>query len=127
LTLVTAPSTAYGLDNHVERWWHLFAVALFLLVPLDLLTTLLVVTKHGTTVEANPLMRWLLDQGLVVVTAVNLGVVVLVVALFHAAIHRIRQTPPAYHRTVALVVNVWVGVLLIAGTVLVANNLVVLV
>jgi hypothetical protein len=127
LTPVTTSSTADGLDDHVERWWHLFAVALFLLVPLDLLTTLLVVTKYGIAVEANPLMRWLLDQGLVVVTVVNLGVVVLVVVLFHAAIHRIRQTPPAYHRAVTLVVNVWVGVLLVAGTVLVANNLVVLV
>jgi hypothetical protein len=90
---------------------------------LDLLTTLLVVAEHGTVVEANPLMRWLLDQGLVAVTAVNLGVVVLVVALFHAAVHRIKQTPPAYHRPVALVVNAWVGLLLVAGTVLVTNNL----
>lgn len=123
----TSTSTANSLDAHVERWWHLFAVALFLLVPLDLLTTLLVVTRYGTVVEANPLMRWLLDQGLVVATAVNLVVVVLVVVLFQAAVDRLRQTPPAYHRTVTLVVNAWVGVLLVAGTVLVTNNLVVLV
>lgn len=124
---MTASSTAHRLDAHIRRWWHLFAVALFLLVPLDLLTTLLVVAEHGTVVEANPLMRWLLNQGLVVVTAVNLAVVVLVVALFHAAVHQIRQTPPAYHRPIALIVNAWVGVLLVAGTVLVTNNLAALV
>ncbi|QLD87099.1 hypothetical protein HWV23_15665 [Natronomonas halophila] len=123
---MTATATADGLEDRIERWWRLFAVALFLLVPLDLLTTLLVVTRYGTVVEANPLMRWLLDQGLLVVTATNLGVVVLVVLLFQAAIRRIRQTPPAYHRAVTRVVDVWVGVLLVAGTVLVANNLAVL-
>lgn len=122
-----ASAATDGLDDHIKRWWRLFAIALFLLVPLDLLTTLLVVTKYGTVVEANPLMRWLLDQGLVVVTVVNVAVVVLVVALFHVAIDRLRQTPPAYHRTITRVVNVWVGVLLVAGTVLVTNNLVVLV
>lgn len=124
---MTASSTADRLDAHIDRWWYLFAVALFLLVPLDLLTTLLVVAEYGTAVEANPLMRWLLDQGLVAVTAANLAVVVLVVALFHAAVRRIRQTPPAYHRPIAVVVNVWVGVLLLGGTALVTNNLAALV
>lgn len=122
-----ATASADGLDGYVQRWWCLFAVALFLLVPLDLLTTLLAVTKYGTVVEANPVMRWLLNQGLIAVTIVNLAVVALVVALFHAAVTRLRATPPAYHRTVTLVVNVWVGVLLVAGAVLVANNLLVIV
>lgn len=116
-------ATAEGLDAKVRQWWYLFAVALFLLVPLDLFTTLLVVTKYGTVVEANPLMRWLLEQGLVAVLVVNLAVVAIVVALFQAAVDRLRRTPPAHHRTVTLAFNVWVGVLLVAGSVLVANNL----
>lgn len=119
-------ATTDGLDANVQRWWYLFAVALFLLVPLDLFTTLLAVTKYGTVVEANPLMRWLLQQGLFAVIVANLAVVGIVVGLFHVAVHRLRQAPPAQHRSVALAVNVWVGILLVAGTVLVANNLAVI-
>ena len=116
-------ATTDGLDANVQRWWYLFAVALFLLVPLDLFTTLLAVTKYGTVVEANPLMRWLLQQGMFAVIVVHLAVVGIVVWLFHAAVHRLRQAPPGQHRTVSLAVNVWVGLLLISGILLVANNL----
>lgn len=124
---MSAASTADGLEGRIEQWWHRFAVALFLLIPLDLLTTLLAVEKYGLGVEANPVMRGLLDQGLVVVLAVNLAVVLLAVALFHVAVVSLRQTPPAYHRAVATFVNAWVGVLIAIGALLVANNVVVLV
>lgn len=126
-TVVSAASTADGLDRHVEQWWRRFAVALFLLIPLDLLTTLLAVEKYGVRIEANPVMRGLLDQGLVVVLAVNLAVGFLVVALFHAAVVSLRRTPPAYHGVVTTFVNVWVGVLIAGGAILVANNVAVLV
>lgn len=119
-------SSAVGMDRYVPRWWALFAVALFLLVPLDLLTTLIAVGKYGTVVEANPLMRWLLEQGLLAVTVVNLVVVLLVVGLFHVAIDRIRQAPQSSHRRLTHVVNLWVGVLLAAGTVLIVNNVLVI-
>lgn len=115
-------SATAGIDAYVERWWWLFGLALFMLVPLDLLTTLLAVTKYGVVVEANPLMRWLLAQGLFVAMAVNLAVVALVVALFQAAIDRLRRTPPAYHRALVHAVNGYVAVLLVAGTVVVGNN-----
>lgn len=114
-------------DRHVDLWWRLFAVALFLLVPLDLLTTLLAVTKYGMVVEANPVMRWLLHQGLWAVTVANLVVVCLGVSLFHIAIGGIRRAPLSSHRALAHVVNVWVGTLLVAGVVLVSNNLLILV
>ena len=126
-TVVSATSTDDGLDRRVEQWWRRFAVALFLLIPLDLLTTLLAVERHGVGVEANPVMRGLLDQGLVVVLAVNLAVGLLVVALFHAAVVSLRRTPSAYHGAVTAFVNVWVGVLIAIGAILVANNVVVLV
>lgn len=119
--------TARGMDRRVDQWWLLFAVALFLLVPLDLLTTLLAVSKHGTVVEANPIMRWLLDRGLFAVTAANLLVVLLAISLFNAAITRIRRAPESSRRTFAFVVNVWVCVLLVAGFVVVINNVLVLV
>jgi hypothetical protein len=119
--------SALDIDRHVERWWFLFAVALFLLIPLDLFTTFLAITKHGTVVEANPVMRWLFEQGIVVVTVVNLFVAGLTVYMFHAALGRIRNAPPSYHSTLISVVHVWIAVLLVAGVVLTTNNLLVFV
>lgn len=114
------------MSRHVNRWWGWFAVALILLIPLDLFTTLLAVGAYGIMVEANPIMRWLLQQGLVVVTLANLGVIGLAVVLFDAAIDHIQRVPPSYQPMITHAVNVWIGALILAGVVLVANNLFVL-
>lgn len=120
------PAAGTEMGRQVDRWWRWFGVALFLLIPLDLFTTLLAVGTYGTVVEANPIMRWLLQQGLLVVTVANLVVVGLAVALFHAAISHIRRVPPSYHPVLTRAVNAWIGLLIVAGVVLVANNLFVL-
>lgn len=115
------------MDEQVDRWWFWFAIALFLLIPLDLFTTLIAVGRYGTVVEANPLMRWLLRQGLVAVTVVNLAVVGFAVYLFHAAIDRVQRVPPPYRSLVDHAVRAWIGFLILAGIVLVTNNLLVLI
>jgi hypothetical protein len=114
-------------EERVDRWWFWFAVALFLLLPLDLFTTLLAVGIYGTGVEANPIMRWLLRQGLLAVTVANLAVVGLVVSLFHVAVDRVQRVPPAYRSKVDPAISAWIGFLILAGLVLVANNVLVLV
>lgn len=108
---------------HVGKWWQGFAVALFLLVPADLFTTLMAVTKYGMVVEANPVMRWLLDQGLFAVALANVVVVCIAVSLFHTALDGIRRAPPSYRRTLTHVVNVWLAILIVGGLLLVGNNL----
>ncbi|MFB6301457.1 MAG: DUF5658 family protein [Haloferacaceae archaeon] len=115
------------IEGHVGRWWLSFGVALFLLVPFDLFTTLLAVGKYGMMVETNPIMRWLLQQGLFAVATVNVVITWVTVIMFHVAIGHIRRAPPSYHRSLTKVVNVWVGILLVGGVVLVTNNLLVLV
>lgn len=122
---MTEPATQ--MERHVQRWWLWFGVAIFLLIPMDLLTTLLAVRQYGIAVEANPIMRWLLGKGLFVVTVVNLVVAGLVIFLFHVAIARIRQVPPSHRSTLIYVVNGWIGLLVVAGVVLVTNNLLVIV
>lgn len=114
---------AAELDRYVEQWWLWFAVALFFLIPLDLLTTLIAVAKYGTVVEANPIVRWLLQRGLLTVTVVNLGVVGIVVYLFHAAVGSVRQVPPSNRQVLVRFVNVWLAVLLVVGAVVVVNNI----
>lgn len=115
------------IERNVCRWWVSFGVALFLLVPLDLLTTLLAVARYGVGIEINPVVRWLFTHGLVAVAAANLTVVGITVYLFHVALEGVRTAPPSSHRLLSRVVHVWVGTLLVTGTVVVANNLRVLV
>lgn len=118
---------ATELEKQVERRWFWFAIALFLLLPLDLFTTLIAVGRYGIAVEANPIMRWLLQQGLVAVTAANLVVVGCVVYLFHAALNRIQHVQPSHRHAFIRLVDVWIGLLIIAGIVLVTNNMLTLV
>lgn len=109
-----------------RRWWAGFATALFLLVPLDLFTTLLSVARYGTGVEANPVVRFLLHQGLVELTLANLVVVCVAVYLFDLAVEAIRRAPATDGRLLERGVDAWVGSMLVGGVVLVANNVAVL-
>lgn len=110
-------------DQYVGQWWFWFAVALLLLLPIDLLTTLVAVAEYGTIIEANPVMAWLLDHGLLAVTVANLLVGGLVVYMFHAAIGRFRRSPPSFQRPMIHMMNVWIGILLGVGIAVVTTNL----
>ncbi|WP_311170739.1 DUF5658 family protein [Halobellus ordinarius] len=114
---------AVELNGRVDQWWFWFAVALFLLIPVDLFTTLLAVGRYGTGVEANPVMRWLLEQGLFVGTVANLLAVGVAVWLFHVAIDRVSRVSPSYRFACIRLVDVWIGLLIAVGLVVVANNL----
>lgn len=111
------------MDEYITAWWVLFAAALFMLLPLDLLTTLVVVWEYGVIVEANPIMRRLLDQGLFAVTVANLLAAVLVVVMFQTVIGQFRQASSSDRRLLVPVVTTWVVLLNLAGVVVVANNL----
>lgn len=106
-----------------RRWWKAFALALFLPVPVDLLTTLALVAVYGAGVEANPLMRALIEQGLVAVTVVNLLVVAAATVAFALAVDGIESAAPDRQRRLARGLDVWLGILLVVGVALVANNL----
>jgi len=114
---------AVELDDRVDQWWFWFGAALFLLIPVDLFTTLLAVGRYGTAVEANPLMRWLLERGLLVGTAANLLAAGLGLWLFHVMIGRIRRLSPVYRPVCVRLVDVWIGLLIVTGLVVVVNNL----
>jgi magnesium-transporting ATPase (P-type) len=112
-----------NLDRSVRRWWRWFTVALLLLIPLDLLTTLIAVAEHGTAVEANPIVRWLLQQGLLAIVVVNLVAGILAVTLFHVAVEQFRRVIPSTPHPFVLLVNLWIGVLVAIGTGLAIKNL----
>lgn len=113
------------METHIERrrrWWVGFTVALFLLVPVDMVTTLLSVAEHGVAVEANPVVRYLLRQGLLELTVVNLLVVCVAIPAFHVAVETIENVTGDGGAALERGVEAWLGVLLVGGVLLVANN-----
>ena len=109
--------------DRILEYWTWVAWALFLLVTLDMLTTLFAASVLGTGAEANPLMRWALERGLLTLLGLNLAAIVFVVALFYALVRTLERTPERYQWGFALVLEVWLGLLIFAGLVVFANNL----
>lgn len=118
---------APGSERRIQEYWSWIAVALFLLVTVDLLTTIYAAAVVGVGAESNPIMRWLLRQSLPILVGVNLAAVVLVTVGFAGLMRMLRRTPRPYARYFALGIEVWLGLLLAAGLFVFANNLVVIV
>lgn len=111
----------------VREYWDWLAVALFLLLTVDMLTTLAAAQVVGVGAESNPFVAWALDQGMAVLVAVNLLALVATVLLFAAVTGRVETTPSPFDRYVGLLVEVWLGVLVAVGLAIFANNLAVIV
>lgn len=116
-----------GRGEHAEDWrdayWWWFVGALLLLLPVDLLTTIVVIARHGVAAEGNPVMRWLLTRGLGYVLVANLVVAVLAVYLFSILIEVIRSAPAPHDTHLKRGVGLWLGLLVAVGVVTVGNNL----
>jgi len=113
--------------DRLDEYWSWLAVALFMLVSVDLLTTLLAAADVGVGAEANPVMAWLLRQSLPVLLAANLAAVVLAAVCFHALVAVMRNAPAGEARAVAVLVELWLGAILATGFAVFANNLAVIV
>lgn len=116
-----------GLEERIEEYWGWVAVALFLLVSLDLLTSLYAAADVGVAAESNPVMAWIIASPLPVILAVHLGVVVLAVGFFYGLMEMLRATPAPYHVPFAVGVELWLGGLVAVGLWIFANNLSVIV
>jgi hypothetical protein len=114
-------------ESRIEEYWDWIAVALFLLLAVDLLTTLAAARVVGAGAESNPLMRWLLRRDVAVVVAAHLLAVVLVTGCFRLLVGRLRRTPPPTDRHFALLIEAWLGLLVAVGLAVFANNLSVIV
>lgn len=128
----STPAPSSGSETRTEAavfedYWSWVAVALFLLITVDMLTTVFAAAAYGPALEANPLLRWALTEGPVAFVTVNLLAVVLAVGFFYALRQMLRQTPQPYRRPFARLVETWLGLLVVLGLVLLANNLAVVV
>ena len=110
-------------DRRVEEYWDWFAVALFLLLPVDMLTSAGVAATHGLTAEINPLTVWLFRRSLVALAAANLLAAVSSAGAFAGVIAALRRTPSPHDTYFSYVIEVWLGLLVAAGLFVLANNL----
>lgn len=114
-------------ENRVDEYWDWFSVSIFLLVSVDLLTTLGATAKYGLEAEANPFMVWLIAQGPLILIAINLLAVVGAVYAFSGVIEAVELAPAPYDRYLEVGVELWLGLLLAVGFFIFANNLAVIV
>lgn len=116
-----------ALDRRIDEYWSWFAVALFLLLTVDMLTSVGAAVVHGLEAEINPLMRWVLSVDLVFTTAVHLLVLVLATMAFWGVMVMLERTPAAIERPYQLVIELWLGMLVAGGLFIFANNLAVII
>lgn len=114
-------------QRRVTEYWEWVTVALFLLLSVDLLTSLYAAAVVGVGAEANPVMAYLLDEPLAVLLAVHLGVVVLSVGFFYGLMRTYVATPARFRRPYGYLIELWLGLLLTVGLWVFANNLSVIV
>jgi E3 ubiquitin-protein ligase DOA10 len=121
------PPDQQTVENRIEGYWGWITVALFLLVTLDLLTSLYAAQVVGLEYESNPLMAWLLGQSLVAVITVHVAAVVLAAVFFYAIVELIRRTTPTLQWVMMRSLEIYLGLLIAVGLFVVANNLSVIV
>jgi hypothetical protein len=116
-----------GGPDRIEEYWDWVAVALFLLITVDLLTSLYAVEAVGIRHEQNPLMAWLLGQSLVVIVAVHVAVTILAVAGFALLFGVVERSRSRSRRILEFMTELYLGLLVAVGLFVFANNLSVIV
>lgn len=115
------------LDGWIEAYWGWAGVAAFLLLSVDLLTSLGAAAAVGVEHESNPLMAWLLVQPTAVLIGVHLAAALLILLLLYGLQELVREAPDSQQRFLMLSAEAFLGLLVAAGLFLLANNLSVIV
>jgi uncharacterized membrane protein len=113
--------------DRIREYWDWIAVALFLLIPVDMLTTLYAARVVGAGMESNPLIRWALGQGVLTLVGVNVVAVVGVGVLFYGLVQLLEAVPAHRKRYAVVVAELWLGLVLAVGFAIFANNVTVIV
>lgn len=115
-------SESRTLPARADEYWLWFAVALYLLVTVDLVTTFGAIARFGIAAEANPLVAALLEGPMWLLVAVHVAVVVAVTYGFDAVLQLFGRTPPRFQSLYTTVVEAWLALMVAAGLLLFANN-----
>jgi hypothetical protein len=118
---------AVSIENRIDEYWDWVAWALYLLLSVDLLTTIYAAQAVGTAAEANPMMRLLMSEGPVMLVAANIAAGVLAAVMFYGLMELLRLSPEPVQDRYLRGVELWLGLLVAAGLAVFANNLMVIV
>lgn len=110
-----------------REYWSWVAGALYLLLSVDLLSTLYAAALHGPAAEANPYVQWALTRDVAVLVGLNLLALAVLVALFYGYIRLLSAARGVEAWIMARSFELWVGCLVAAGLFVFANNLSVIV
>jgi hypothetical protein len=121
------PADQETVEYRLEEYWSWIAVALFLLITVDMLTSLYAASAVGLEHESNPLMVWLLSQSVAVIVGVHIAAVVFAAVFFYGIIELIRHTTPRLQWMMMRAFEIYLGLLVAAGLFIFANNLAVIV
>ncbi|QLD90090.1 hypothetical protein HWV07_14035 [Natronomonas salina] len=110
-----------------REYWSWIAGALYLLLPVDLLSTLYAAALYGPGAEANPYVRWALTQDVAVLVGLNLLALAVLAALFYGYLELLAAARGVEAWVMARSFELWVGSLVAAGLFVFANNLAVVV
>ncbi|WP_435119179.1 hypothetical protein [Halolamina sp. C58] len=108
-----------------DSYWQWVAAALFLLLPVDLFTTLLCAAVVGPAAESNPWMTWLLGRPPAVLVGVHLAVGVTAVAGF-AAYETLSRRSERFGAVMLRAGRAYLVLLTAVGVLVLLNNLSVL-
>lgn len=112
----------HDVESRVHEYWSWSAIALFLLFPVDLFTTMVAIDQFGVGAETNPFVAWLFQQGPVVFTLVHLLGAVIMAAVLFGLVETIRRASPPHRGRFAFVFEVWLGLVVSLGVFLFVNN-----
>lgn len=111
----------------LAEYWSWVGGALYLLLTLDLLTTIYAAHLYGPQAELNPVMRWALGQELYVLVGLYLVVLILLVGLFAGFFRLLQRASGTEGWMLAKSFELWIGLLIAVGLFVFANNLSVIV
>lgn len=111
-----------AVEGRIREYWDWIAVALFLLLGVDTLTTIYAAEVFGAEAEANPIVRWALEQGVLTLVLINLLAIGLVAVIFYGLIELIRTSPEPYDWVISRALEIWIGLVVAGGLVVFANN-----
>lgn len=106
-----------------HEYWMWVCVTLYILLAVDLLTTIYASSIHGAGAEANPYIRWALQEGVHMVVGINIAALISSALLFKLYFKLLSSTVGIEAWLLTKMFELWIGFLLTAGLFVFVNNM----
>lgn len=110
-----------------EEYWSWVSIALYLLIPLDLLTTIYAAKLYGIIHESNIIMRFLLDKNPIFLTTIHILLLIMVAFFFYFIELLYEKTNGKEELFFEKIIEVYLGLLIAFGLFIFSNNLTIII